>query len=460
MDWGKTIRYIAIATGLATLCAYAGLIPLGSWRDEYFALSVQNQQGFVATMSRIVQWSPRPLSELVIYLYGLAVEHFGSPVITRAIAPFWIVFTVCVILPVWRKGHGLLAATTLIAMLLMGHTVAEVFYWPFAVFAYLPTVTAAATLLTLDWGGWLERRGGRVAAVIALLVAAGCSEVGALFTLIYATLSILAAWRTYPRYALLLLLPLLLSLVILYAEFAGRVALGVEVFGDPNIAHHPLKVLVALKDQLFFQLFKGDGVLIRQRSLDSGIATKLLFLVGVYFAMSAHRHETSPAAQRLRLVLTIASLATAALILTASLYNFGVDCCERHDTMKQVYVFVALGSFASFLAMRLPARSAWPGPLALLLAMLIPLWTTAPKLVHDYRNYSAALQARQATWQSGHSPGPSMQVVQVYPGLIAGGVNFPPQTYQRTSSIKGLVDWILLYHNKQSAEIEPPIGHP
>lgn len=454
-------RCLTIAVALATVLAFAGLIPLGSWHDEYFAFMVQRHQGFAAALDRIGQWSPRPLSELAIYVYGVAVEHFHAPLIGRAIAPFWLLLAAGVLLPAWRRREGMLAATTLLAMLLLGHTVAEVFYWPFAVFAYLPTVTAAAALLALDWGGWLERRAGAVMVIAALLVAAASSEVGALFSVIYALLCAPMMRRSRPRFALLLMLPLLLGLVILYAEYTTRVALDAEVFGNPAIAHHPLRVLASLRETLLFQLLKGDDAGNVHRALNSGIATKLLFFAGIYLAMCEGSQPSSRGAQRLRLALAGTALLTAALVLAASLYNFGAPCCERHDTLRQVYVLVALGALASCLAgFRRVHAGRLAAPLLLLSSLLVPLWVAVPRLAHDYRNYTVSLDARRATWASGSAPGPHMQVVQVRPGLIVGGATFPPQVYTRQPTFAGLMDWILLYFDKQSATITAPSGRP
>lgn len=48
---------------------YFYLIPIGHWQDEYttFTYISQNNSHFIY---RIFHWSPRPLSEIIIFLYA------------------------------------------------------------------------------------------------------------------------------------------------------------------------------------------------------------------------------------------------------------------------------------------------------------------------------------------------------------------------------------------------------
>ena len=145
----KASATLAIIVSLATLLAFVGLIPLGRWHDEYLTLHDYHQGGIGFLWARLLHWSPRPLSELLIYFYGLTVYRVGLPLIGAFIAPFWILLIAAILWPVLRGRQGLLPACVLLAMLLLGHPVAEVFYWPFGVVAYLPTLTAAAMLLAI-----------------------------------------------------------------------------------------------------------------------------------------------------------------------------------------------------------------------------------------------------------------------------------------------------------------------
>lgn len=456
----KASATLAIIVSLATLLAFAGLIPLGRWHDEYLALHDYHQGGVGFLWERLLHWSPRPLSELLIYFYGLTVYHVGLRLIGAFIAPFWILLVAAILWPVLRGRQGLLPACVLLAMLLLGHPVAEVFYWPFGVVAYLPTLTAAAMLLALDWGGWMETPTGNIWRFVALTTAAASSEVGALFTVLYIGLLIASGSLEKVRRSLIFAIPLLLSLTLLYLQYAGRVAQGNEVFGDPAVAHHPGKALLAVGKHMFFNLLRGDNRH-HAAALLAGLATKLLFLAGIYRAMSARRQGgASLRAQRMRLVLVVASLATAILIMAAALYNFGSLCCERHDTMRQGYVLVALGSLATYLAIRSPSRHAdRAGPL-LLLALLIPLATAAPRLMTEYRDYAMVRRASNETWQSGRAAGPTMQVTQTMPGPITGGLRIEPGVYHRIAQANDDVHWMLPFFDKETAIVTAPNTAP
>lgn len=451
---------LAIAVSFATLIAFAGLIPAGRWHDEYLTLHEYHQSGLDFLWHRLIQWSPRPLSEMLVYFYGLAVYHTGLPLIGAFITPFWVALVAAVLWPWIRNRRLLLPTAVLLAMLLLGHPVAEVFYWPFGVVAYLPTLTAAALLLTLDWGGRIESGAGSTWIVVALTIAAASSEVGALFCVIYIGTLFGSRSLVRGRPSLLFAIPLLLSVTVLFLQYTGRVEHGNEVFGDPAVAYHPVQTLLAAGKQVLFELLKG-GNRHHYPALLTGVTTKALFFAGVYMAMSARNKDNVDArSQRMRLALTIAAVITAALIMAASLYNFGAVCCERHDTMRQGYVLVALGSLATWLAVRRPSRhSRFAGPL-LLVALLIPLGSATPKLIANYRQYAAARQASATTWRSGQSAGPNMQVTQTLPGPITGGLLIKPGSYRRDRQAHDDIHWMLTFFNKKSAVVAAPVETP
>ena len=454
----KFCNGLVIFVSLATLLAFAGLIPLGPWHDEYFTLHNYHQQGIGYLFARLLHWSPRPLSEALSYLYGMAVYHFGSPLIGLFVASFWILLVAAMLLPGLQGTRRFLAPSVMLAMLLLGHPVAEVFYWPFGVVAYLPTLAAVVMLLALDWSG----RIGSVAAdawiFVALMMAAASSEVGALFTAIYIVLLIATRSLGSRRQGVILAVPMMLSLTVLYLQYTGRVADSNEVFGDPSVAHHPMMTLLAVAKHLLFELLKGDKAQHTYMTLVTGLATKLMFMLGIYLVMSAHQGQPDQRAQRMRLNLTIASLATATLVMAAALYNFGSLCCERHDTMRQGYVMVALASMATYGAMRWPSRHRrFAGP-ALLFALLIPLATAIPKLTAEYRNYASKRQASEKTWQSGQASGPEMQITQTVPGPITGGLYIEPGIYQPVPAARDDVHWMLTFFGKKSAVVAAPVG--
>jgi hypothetical protein len=339
--------------------------------------------------------------------------------------------------------------------MLLGHPVTEVFYWPFATVAYLPTLAAALLLLTLDWGGQIERRSGDTWTFIALMVAAASSEVGALFSAIYIVLLMTGGNLPHIRRHFIFTIPLLLSAAVLYFQFTGRVAAGGEVFGDPSIAHHALATLGVVAKHLSFELLKGDSGHHGSSLLLSGLATKLLFFCGVYAVMSVGK-DSSASTQRRRLILALAALATAALTYAAAFYNFGSPCCERHATMRQEYVFIAIGSTASYLAARWPNRTRRYAGLLLLGAVLIPLVTAFPKLKTEYANYTAIRRSDNNTWRSGRSAEPVLRIDQVKQQPVTGSLLIAPGTYRIGSQAHNEVPWMLVFFGKTSAVVTAP----
>jgi hypothetical protein len=455
----KASNGLVILLSVVTVLAFAGLVPLGTWQDDFLYLHNYHQQGMNFLVDRLWHWSPRPLSETLIYFYALAVYHFGLPLIGVFTAFFWLVLIAAVLLPPWLGKRGLFISVVMLAMLLLGHPVTEFFYWPDGVTAYLPTLAAAALLLTLDWGGWSETRAGVAWTFVALMIAAASFEVGAMFTVVYVGLLTATRSAGSRRQGALLMAPLLLSLFLLYLQFSGRVSQASEVIGDPAVAHHPLASMIATAKRLPFELLKGDTLRHKYTGLAEGLSIKVLFFVGLYLAMSAQPGSLSKRMQKMRWILAIALLATAALTMAAALFNFGTLCCERHDTLRQNYVLIALGSLATLLAARWPSRHyRFAGP-TLLLALVIPLLAVSPRLVAEYRDYGAIVQARDATWRSGRATGPDMTVTQTSPNLT-GSLYIEPGIYHRTADTKtdARPQWMLIFFDKQSAEFTPPVN--
>jgi hypothetical protein len=457
-DSMKFCKGLVIFISVATILAFAGLIPLGTWQDDFLYLQNYHQQGVGFLVDRLLHWSPRPLSETLIYFYALAVHHYDAPLIWLFVGSFWLVLIGAILLPPLLGRRGNFAAIVLLATLFLGHPVTEFFYWPDGTAAYLPTLAAAAMLLTLDWGGWSRSRGGVVWTFIALMIAAASFEVGAMFAIIYIGLRFAGRTVSDKRQTALLLLPLLLSLAVLYFQYRGRVVQASEVIGDPAVAHHPFATLLAAVTQLPIELLRDATLRHKYVGFAVGLLTKAFFFVGFYLAMSARSISPDRRAQRMRLILAVASLATAVLTMAASLYNFGTLCCERHATLQQNYVLIALASLATLLAARWPSRHHKFASPALLLALMIPLAAVVPRLVTEYRNYGAIAKARDETWRSGRASGPAMKVTQTAPNL-SGNLFITPGIYHRSvdPGTDARAQWMLIFFDKQSAEFTPAI---
>ncbi len=198
MLWAALASGLAAAATLLCLAVYVGLLPYGRWQeDEYRLLLSLRQWGWSFYWARL-DYSPRPFSEALLALYGEAVLGVGRPLIGSALAllwsagfgAVWLAASISIPRGGWRRaGPGFLVAGALAAGLLLGGPVSELFYWPMAAAAYLPTLAAIACFVLLqarpDAGGaWSG---------LALLVAAASSEMGAAFALAATGLVALAA---------------------------------------------------------------------------------------------------------------------------------------------------------------------------------------------------------------------------------------------------------------------------
>lgn len=449
---------VVVLLSLFAVLAFACLIPLGTWQDDYLNLHQYAQDGVHFFLERLRHWSPRPLSELFIWGYALVVDHFGRPLIGVFLAPFWLLLILAALLPAWLGKRNLLSSSILLAMLLLGHPVAELFYWPDGAAAYLPTLAAALLPLTLDWAGWGDRRAANRWITLGLIVAAASSEVGAMFAIIYSVLMVACRGVEDRRRILMLAVPVALSVSLLYLQYIGRVAQAGEVFGDAAVAHHPWASLLATAKRLPFELLNGNTLSHRYVRLAEGLVIKLLLLAGLYQALSRTATESTPRIQRQRLALVLATIGTATATITAAYYNFGELCCERHDTLRQGYVLIALAALATVLAARCPGRRHSLAAPLLMLALAIPLIHVAPRLLWEYRDYAAIIRARSETWREGQSPRPDMVFTQTQPNLT-GNLYLRPGTYRRSADPRTdqRAQWMMVFFDKQSITFTPAV---
>ncbi len=126
------INIILVLSSIVIL-VYVGLIPLGHWQtDEYqTALAIKNG-GLDALKNRIATWSPRPLSESLIFIYLDFVNRTKNQLITPVLGLFWLMLISCTVMPVIIKSRNakyptskiLLIPLSLMGMYLLNHPVA------------------------------------------------------------------------------------------------------------------------------------------------------------------------------------------------------------------------------------------------------------------------------------------------------------------------------------------------
>ncbi len=450
------------AVALCIFALYMGLTSLGPWLDEFYRLNDLQRYGVMNAVDRIFQWSPRPISEFAIDLYCAAVLFFKKPLVASFVIPFWLVLAGALIIPSRHAMGSFVVASTLLAMFLLGHGVSEMYYWPAGVAAYVPSLAGAALLLSMSMTGSPKGKRRRFATLLALSVAATSSEVGALFSLLYILMTMFMDRGNEMLRTFHFLIPLTLSLAVLWLQLSGRVASTDSAYATNPIARNIWESAEESLRYLPYYLLKTDGLASVTMQVVVGSATKLLFVAGAYFLLSEQVDQSRSATRFM--ALAVAAGETACLTLFASFYGFGTPCCERHDAFRQAMVFIAGAALAAYAAQRWPLRKPALGSTVMIVGLGGLLWQAAPKLAHDYRNYRIYAQAQQATWLSGHANSRTMTIIQVLPGEIVGGParivgggRFQPGTYGHSMTGDSLMDQVLDFYQKDSAVITTPV---
>jgi hypothetical protein len=467
---------VGVIVCLIIFIAYLALVPAGHWQtDEYLTLRSIRDGGLDFLVLRLKSWSPRPLSELLIYLYAQAVAAWSKPLIGEVLAPLWLVLLACATAPslATRKRRAaslaasLLVPLSIVCMFLLGHPVSEIFYWPMASMAYLPTLAAIAAIHGLTEYADLDRASTRPCILIALLVAALSTEVGAMFVFAYTLTALVTMGRDSQRrhgrsLFYWLALPLAASTLVLYSLVHGRVSANSEAFGDALYVHQLWPSVLAALPHAAWEFVSADSLNIDARHLLFGAMTKLAFFIGIF--RLSRRSTACHARQRARIALALAAFALVPITLFTAYYQFGsMACCERHATFRQCMVFIGLAASASFLA-TLTAKATWParhgwlkGEMALLVALVVGLAGSTGRLIHDHARFTALLSGREETWQSGRSVGKTMTVTQTpYGGIVGGYPILDANEYSRDGQKHDAATVILDYFDKDNVIFTAP----
>src|SRR5581483_7243803 len=102
-----------------------------------------------ALADHIVAWSPRPVSEPLLFAYAQLVAVMGRPLIRGMLGSLWLVFLLGPLVTVRWRQPGVLwrvaAGLSLLAMMIASRDPSQVFFWPVGAVGYL-TALAALTL--------------------------------------------------------------------------------------------------------------------------------------------------------------------------------------------------------------------------------------------------------------------------------------------------------------------------
>ena len=211
---GPLARRLICTTSLAIIllmiALHLGLVDAGQWTfDEFSLVSSYRDKGWMAFGDRLFGWSPRPISEALLWAYACFVNWTDKPLIGVFLCLLWLTLIVSPLLaflqvreknsPDSPRSLEFLALFAFgpIALFLLGHGPGELFYWPVGAAAYLTTLNAI-TLCFFQLAFNLTRcHRGRLITAFALSVAAASSETGSFFAVAFGSLSLI--WIFFDR---------------------------------------------------------------------------------------------------------------------------------------------------------------------------------------------------------------------------------------------------------------------
>lgn len=467
----RWLWWVTILLAALVLVAHAVLIAGGRWDgDEFFNFTQYRQSGVAYLFFRMLHWSPRPLSELALYLYAVAVVQCDSPLITPFLGLLWAALAGGCLAAAWWGGRDgrlprIAIGLTLIAMFLLGHQINEMFFWPMAAAPYLLALPAIVVAVFAVIGGHTQSASGRWIAAGALSVAVLSAETGLFLAVAFAALLWVAEDRRIRdgirgmAGTAWYLVPLALSGGILVCELSFRVGDATTGIGPTRAYFHQVwpslgAALLTTPHELLLYDASAGGL-----SQTASLATEVLLLVGFYSGCGAVSFRK---AQWHHLVaLAVALPATVGLIVFASYYQYGAWGFERHRTFCQCLDVIWLLVLARTAAQRRLAPSRLPafGAVGLMAAMAIAGAVRLPAIIHDTALIPEIREARDMTWHSGHDAASATLRFTLPPG----GRVLEPSVWQSghftlqppTPGMPWYVPGVLAFFGKKAIDIVP-----
>lgn len=422
----RVSRLIVIGTVTIALLAYMALIEAGHWgSDEYYIAAFNAASGWSSVLGRMVRWSPRPFSEAVSALYLTLCHWLKRPLVVPFLLLLWLGSIAIVATAARRAGETrpILFASVLFVLVLMLCRPDEMFYWPMATVAYLSSWAGLAAVTALRRADTSTTRPPASVLITGLLLLAAFSvEIGAVTVLLDAVLWVVVApaGSRHSRLRALRagLVPGLAGLLICISVYVSRMRPMVEVLDRSSLL--PGNWLRSIEAAI--PIFAHELVGIPGLPVLAAILLKL----GILLALPPPG-ASARAATRRRLVWAVALLLGAFLSVALSLHQFGMLCCQRHQTMRAGMILLALVALAPSSAVlwhRLPAGLR-ELTLAGILLSLLAAWT--PALEADLAVIPEHMRTRSASWSSARSPGDAMLFTVPSPGRLFGGPSWTSQ---------------------------------
>jgi hypothetical protein len=354
-----------------------------------------------------------------------------------------------------------LFAYELTALFLLEHSPGELFYWPVGAAAYLTTLSAITLCFFQLSCNLTEHHGGRIITTLSLILAAGSSETGAFFALVFGCLSLIGtsvdslAGPVYQRKILWHLIPALFGIAVFGLLVHTRARAQEALF--PTAEYHNLyrSMKAAIGQTLKEYLVPGHRL--SARAIVFGLILKACFFFAVRYCWLSSGIKL-PRRQVL-IVFALSVLATTYFSVTASYYGYGGLTNPWHEELRQCLVMLvvaSVGLFSCHYGPRIlnPRRAEWLGGVFVLSTLILLVPRRCTSLVHDYRNYSACIESRNKSWRSGLSESNAMIWFSPPKGEVAQTLIFLPGTYNSESKNTDYAH-LMRFFNKRVLEIRP-----
>lgn len=393
MNKQNTLIIILIVSCFIVLIPLIILLGIASWSpDDYSLALAYKNNGLSALPNRLLQWSPRPLSDLIIYIYLTIVNWIEKPLIGIFLMILWMIFGfslyIALINIIKNESNNELLEqkdfessfqnnskfksfqidcqliSVLLTLFLFIYYLfivkpTQIFYWPAGAAPYILSaaglILEVSTLIKLSKFSFVSYFQTFSLVIFAILTAFS-SEVGSLYQLLL-SLSLLSllisiliwghfnrnysnlfafSWNTQSLGKLFIAASIscLLSSTILFVLNTSRVGKPeLNSLSSPITGNLKSSIILAMQQFLKEVFFLNDTSLKIDSLLVSfsyALACKLGLLLLVIFLGMKARICWKKSTNLLCIILVIILMATNFLTITASAYQFGEICCLRH----------------------------------------------------------------------------------------------------------------------------------
>jgi hypothetical protein len=443
--------------------------------DEFFNIAIFRQNGLNWLVVRMLEWSPRPASDFVLYLYALAVNHWHMPLIAPFLATLWGILFASMILAARQPGSPDRAAQTALAlsvgaMFLLGHGLNDLFFWPMGAAPYLLDLAGITVVTFQIISGGVARPAGQWACALGLALAATSSETGLFFALIFTVALVILHLLAWPRSSRAdssrqawFVVPLAISLAVaacLACIVRNNPMRGIDA--GSAYFHHFWPSLAATMAFAVPDMFWRDGGPAGIGWPAALVSDALLFAGFVWGCRVAFCNRLPG---REMAALAAALLSCFTLTIFTSYFEYSERVHEPQTAFRRCLVVLGLlaaARLAGPIADRRRHLLQRLGPMALLGAIAIGFVLRLPGLMNDYALIPDMRAARTLTWQSGLDPTTAtLRYVPPPQGEVLHGlIPSPPGRFVRGApGIEWWMTGLMDFFNKRGLEFAPLPAH-